>query len=163
MAAAKLQQEGIQQVRKQVWEFVVLVHLFHEELDGAQRLQGEGLVDSTLTPLGGFQPLPLPLTIRGSTAARRQMSALEVAFILAVNLDCSRPSKPWSMVRAKGTFSATASHTSVRWLAKEGQGGWAFLAACSGRIAPLMAPPLDSRRSPESLMVIESGQVPHFP
>lgn len=127
MAAAKLQQEGIQQVRKQVWEFVILVHLFHEELDGTQCLQGERLVDSTLTPLGArVQHLSLPLTIRGSTAARRQMSALEVAFILAVNLDCSRPSKPWSMVRAKGTFSATASHTSVRWLAKEGQGWWAF-------------------------------------
>ena len=51
------------------------------------------------------------------------MSALEVAFILAVNLDCSRPSKPRSMVLAKGTFSATASHTSVRWLAEEGTKG----------------------------------------
>lgn len=60
MAAAKLQQEGIQQVRKQVWEFVILVHLFHEELDGTQRLQGEGLVDSTLTPLEG--PAPSPAT-----------------------------------------------------------------------------------------------------
>lgn len=129
MAAAELQQEGIQQVREQVWEFVILVHFFHEELDGTQCLRGERLVDSTPTSLEwgwGVQVQHLPLTIRGSTAARRQMSALEVAFILAVNLDCSRPSKPWSMVRAKGTFSATASHTSVRWLAKEGQGWWAF-------------------------------------
>lgn len=52
MAAAKLQQEGVHQVGEQVWEFVILVHLFHEELDGAQRLQGEGLVDSTLTNPG---------------------------------------------------------------------------------------------------------------
>ena len=111
MAAAKLQQEGIQQVRKQVWKFVILVHLFHEELDGTQRLQGEGLVDSTLTPLGGPAP---------ASATHHQRVHSGQAFILAVNLDCSRPSKPWSMVRAKGTFSATASHTSVRWLAKEG-------------------------------------------
>lgn len=115
MAAAKLQQEGVQQVREQVWEFVVLVHLLHEEPDGAQCLQGEGLVHSTRTSLRSPAPASA-LTIRGSTAARRQMSALEVAFIRAVNLDCSRPSKPWSMVLAKGTFSATASHTSVRWL-----------------------------------------------
>lgn len=56
MAAAKLQQEGVQQVREQLWEFVILVHLFHEELDGTQRLQGEGLVDYTLTPLGSPAP-----------------------------------------------------------------------------------------------------------
>lgn len=47
------------------------------------------------------------------------MSALEVALILGVNLDCSRPISPQSIVRAKGTFSATASHTSVRWLSKD--------------------------------------------
>lgn len=119
MAAAKLQQEGVQQIGEQVWEFVVLVHLLHEEPYGTQRLQGEGLVRSTLSSLGSPAPASA-LTIRGSTAARRQMSALEVALILAVNLDCSRPSKPCSMVLAKGTFSATASHTSVRWLAEEG-------------------------------------------
>lgn len=63
------------------------------------------------------------LTIRGSTAARRQMSALEVALVLGLNRDCSRPISPWSIIRAKDMFSATASHTSIRWLAKDrGQG-----------------------------------------
>ena len=69
---------------------------------------------------------PPRLTIRGSTAARRQTSAFEVAMALGVNRDCSRPISPWSIDRAKGTFSATASHTSFRWLAKDrGQGPWA--------------------------------------
>lgn len=53
------------------------------------------------------------------------MSALEVALALGVSRDCSRPRSPWSIHRAKGTFSATASHTSTRWLAKDrGQGLW---------------------------------------
>lgn len=53
------------------------------------------------------------------------MSALEVAVALGVNRDCSRPISPWSINRAKGTFSATASHTSTRWLANDrGQGLW---------------------------------------
>lgn len=121
MTAAKLQQEGVQQIREEVWEFVVLVHLLHEEPYGTQCLQGEGLVSSTLGSLGSPAPASA-LTIRGSTAARRQMSALEVAFILAVNFDCSWPSKPCNVVLAKGTFSATASHTSVRWLAEKEQG-----------------------------------------
>lgn len=47
------------------------------------------------------------------------MSALDMALALGVNLDCSRPISPWSIVQAKGTFSATASHTSVRWLTKD--------------------------------------------
>lgn len=47
------------------------------------------------------------------------MSALEVALALGVNRDCSRPISPWSITRAKGTFSATASHTSTRWLAND--------------------------------------------
>lgn len=55
------------------------------------------------------------------------MSALEAALALGVNLACSRPISAWSIVRAKGTFSATASHTSVRWLARDrGQGLWVW-------------------------------------
>lgn len=51
------------------------------------------------------------------------MSALEVALTLGVNRDCSRPISPWSINRAKGTFLATASHTSTRWLANNREQG----------------------------------------
>lgn len=65
--------------------------------------------------------------MRGSTAAKRQTSALEVAWARGVKRDCRRPSSPQSMVRAKDMFSATASHTSIRWLAKEGARSVGFL------------------------------------
>lgn len=60
MAATKLQQEGIQQVRKQVWELIILVHLFHEELDGTESLQGEGLVGPALSPWRGSEEVQSP-------------------------------------------------------------------------------------------------------
>lgn len=89
--------------------------------------------------------LALGLTIRGSTAAWRQMSALDVAWALGVKLDCRRPISPRSIVRAKGTFSATASHTSVRWLTKDRRRGlW---------VSPLgpwqVRAPVDPRPPPE--------------
>lgn len=127
LAAAQLHQEGVDEVWEEVQKFVVLVHLLDEKVDGAEGLQREGQEASELRLRTPEEPrgLPLRLTIRGSTAARRQMSALEVAMTLGVNRDCSRPISPWSINRAKGTFSATASHTSTRWLANDrGQGLW---------------------------------------
>ena len=113
LAAAQLQEEHVDEVQEEIQEPVVPVHPLDEQVDGAQGLQrGEPEVAGvSLSPRGGPAPR---LTIRGSTAARRQMSALEVALALGVNLACSRPISAWSIVRAKGTFSATASHTSVR-------------------------------------------------
>lgn len=77
-------------------------------------------------------------------AARCQMSALEVVSALGVNLDCSRPISACSIIRAKGKFSATVSHTSVRWLAKDrGQGLWVW-----GHVPWQVRAPVDSQAAP---------------
>lgn len=42
LAAAELQQEGVDEVREEVQEPVILVHLLSKKVDGAQGLQIEG-------------------------------------------------------------------------------------------------------------------------
>lgn len=42
LAAAQLHQERVDEVREEVREFVVLVHLLNEKVDGAESLQREG-------------------------------------------------------------------------------------------------------------------------
>lgn len=42
VAAAKLQQEGVDEVREEVRELVILIQLLNEKVDGAQGLQREG-------------------------------------------------------------------------------------------------------------------------
>ena len=126
MAAAKLQQEGIQQVRKQVWKFVILVHLFHEELDGTQRLQGEGLVDSTLTPLGG--PAPASATHHQRVHSEPRLQPAQQAMEHG-------PCEGDILSHGQPHLCQMASQGRIRIVG--------FLAACFGGIAPLVTPPGD--------------------
>lgn len=142
MAAAKLQQEGIQQVRKQVWKFVILVHLFHEELDGTQRLQGEGLVDSTLTPLGG--PAPASAT-HHQRVHSGQAPDVSLGGGIYLGSEPRLQQAQQAMEHGPGEGDIL-SHGQPHLCQMASQGKIrivGFLAACFGGIAPLVTPPGD--------------------
>lgn len=61
LAAAQLHQEGVDEVRQEVQEFVVLVHLLDEKVDGAEGLQREGQEASELQLRAPKEPWGLPL------------------------------------------------------------------------------------------------------
>lgn len=60
VAAAKLQQEGVGEVREEVRELVILIQLLNEKVDGAQGLQREvqGIGLLPRDPRGALGPVP---------------------------------------------------------------------------------------------------------